>query len=381
MPAQYDANTFLVRAKEIHGDKYDYSHVEFKSASDPVTIVCPIHGEFVKKPYRHLAGSGCPRCSKIEAEKKRQQTMLERYGATTFAGSDEAKLLHEDGGGPWSKAARAKAAGTCVERFGAKTWAESEIGIATARDNTSSSEVRQKMSERAKSKEAREHYAQTCQAHHGANHWAQSDAGRKKLHEMFSTDEERRARSERMKSPEVQGKIQATSIERYGTPYYWQSPEARVRLKVLLSQSEVQQKIIATKKRRGTLNSSKAEKTAYAMLVEKFGKANVEAQYKTDPRYPYACDFYVRSLDLFIELNASWLHGFHWFDETSEADLIRLNEVVEKAEQGKPMYQRMVYIWTYDDLRKRATAEENGLNYLVFWDNDLTDFKQWIGTL
>lgn len=374
----YDAKEFVIRAKKIHGEKYDYSKMEYQDATKPVIIVCPTHGEFKKAPYRHLQGSGCPRCTKIIAEQKRQQTMLERYGATTFAGSEEAKELRAVGGGPWVKAARDKAASTCIERFGAKTWAESEVGVKTARENASSPEVRKKMSERAKSKVAREHYAQTSQRNCGAKHWTQSESGHKKLHEMFSTDEERKARSERMKSVEVQGKIQATSIERYGTPYYWQSPEARIRLKALLSQNKVQEKIIATKKRRGTLNSSKAEKMAYEMLVEKFGKVDVEAQYKTDVRYPYACDFYVRSLDLFIELNASWLHGFHWFDETSEVDLIRLNELVEKAEQGKPMYKRALYIWTYDDLRKRATAEANGINYLVFWDNDLTDFMNWI---
>lgn len=377
----YDATEFVARAKKIYGDKYDYSKIEYENATNPVVIVCSIHGEFSKAPYRHLRGSGCPKCTKIEAEKKRQQTMLERYGATTFAGSQEAKELHVAGGGPWAKEARAKAADTCVERFGAKTWAESDIGVVTARANTSNPEVRQKMSERAKSKAAREHYAQTTQKHYGAKHWTQSDVGREKLHELFSTDEERKARSDRMKSSEVQGKIQATSIERYGTPYYWQSPEARARLKKLLSQAEVQQKIIATKKRRGTLNSSKAEKVAYATLVDKFGKDDVEVQYKTDPRYPYACDFYIKSMDLFIEINASWLHGFHWFDDTDEADLIRLSEMAKKAEQGKPMYQRAVYIWTYDDLRKRATAEANSLNYIVFWDNDLTDFKQWIETL
>ena len=236
------------------------------------------------------------------------------------------------------------------------------------------------MSERAKSKDAREHYARTSQEHYGAKHWTQSEIGRKKLHEMFSTDEERKARSERMKSSEVQEKIRATSIERYGAPYYWQSSEGRVRLKELLNQTEVQQKIIETKKRRGTLNSSKAEKTAYTMLVDKFGKNDVEVQYRIDPRYPYACDFYIKSWDLFIELNASWLHGFHWFDEANEADLIRLDAIIKKAEQGKPMYKRAVYIWTYDDLKKREMAEKNNLNYLVFWDNDLTDFKQWIDT-
>lgn len=374
----YDAKEFLSRAKQVHGDRYDYSRVEYQNATTPVVIICPEHGEFKKAPYRHLQGSGCPRCTKIRAEQKRQQTMLARYGATTFAGSREAKALREAGGGPWSKAARDKAASTCVEKFGAKTWAESDIGIETARENASGPEARKQMSERAKSQAAREHYAQTSRRNCGADHWTQTGQGRERLHKMFSTDEERQARSDRMKLVEVQEKIRATSVERYGTPYYWQSPEGRSRLKVLLNNDEVQAKIIATKKRRGTLNSSKAEKEAYELLTAKFGKDDVDVQYKTDPRYPYACDFYVRSLDLFIELNASWLHGFHWFDETNRDDLVRLDEIVEKASQGKPMYERAVYIWTYDDLRKRATAEANGLNYLVFWDNDLTDFKKWL---
>lgn len=377
---QYSEDMFLMVAKEVHGNKYDYSKVKYVDRITPVIIICPEHGEFNKVPNRHLAGSGCPICTKREAEKKRQQTMLEKYGATTFAGSKQAKKLHAAGKGPWTKKSREKAAKTCMDRFGAKTWAESDVGIATAQRNCNNPDVRAQMSERAKSVEARQHYAETSQRNHGANHWTQTDEGKKKLHNMFSTEDERAARSERMKSAEVQGKIQATSIARYGTPYYWQSEEGRARLKQLLNRDEVQQKIIATKKVRGTLNSSKAEKLAYAMLVEKFGESDVEPQYKSDNRYPYACDFYIKSLDLFIELNASWLHGFHWFDDTNDDDLIRLRELVEKAEQGKPMYSRAVYIWTYDDLRKRSTAEENGLNYLVFWDNDLTDFKHWINS-
>lgn len=152
-------------------------------------------------------------------------------------------------------------------------------------------------------------------------------------------------------------------------------------MKKLLNDDAVQQKIIQTKKERGTLNSSKAEKNAYAMLVDKFGESDIEVQYKSDSRYPYACDFYIKSMDLFIELNATWLHGFHWFDETNENDLLQLQHLMEKAEQGKPMYNRAIYVWTYDDLRKRNTAIQNNLNYLVFWDNDLTDFKKWLESI
>lgn len=375
---QYDESTFLSQARRVHGDKYDYSKVRYVDQKTIITIICPEHGEFEKRPCYHLRGAGCPKCTKREAEKKRQATNLRKYGSTTFAGSQEAKDLYAAGEGPWAEAARKRAADTCVERFGAKTWAESDIGVAVARANCSTSEARQRMSERAKSDSARQHYAKTSRRNCGSDHWTQTDQGKRKLHEMFSTDAERKARSDRMRSEEVQGKIRATSLQRYGTPYYWQSDGGRARLKELLNRDEVQQKIIATKKLRGMSNSSKAEKWAHAMLVDRFGESDVEIQYKSDGRYPYACDFYIKSMDLFIELNASWLHGFHWFDETDDDDLVRLQMLMEKAEQGKPMYSRAIHIWTYDDLRKRNTAVENELNYLVFWDNDLTDFRKWL---
>ena len=54
---------FIKQAKEIHGDKYDYSKVIYKRGDIPVTIICPDHGEFEQKPYLHLDGCGCQKCS------------------------------------------------------------------------------------------------------------------------------------------------------------------------------------------------------------------------------------------------------------------------------------------------------------------------------
>ena len=75
------------------------------------------------------------------------------------------------------------------------------------------------------------------------------------------------------------------------------------------------------------------------------------------------------------------MHGFHWFDCNNTNDIERLRTLEEKADTGKPMYDRAIYVWTYDDLRKKAIAEQNGLNYFVFWNNDLSDFKEWLMTL
>ena len=55
---------FIAKAKEIHGDKYDYSKVEYVNANTKVCIICLEHGEFWQKPVKHLIGHGCMECGK-----------------------------------------------------------------------------------------------------------------------------------------------------------------------------------------------------------------------------------------------------------------------------------------------------------------------------
>lgn len=53
---------FINKAKEVHGSKYDYSDVEYKNNKTDVAILCPEHGEFYQKPNNHLSGHGCTFC-------------------------------------------------------------------------------------------------------------------------------------------------------------------------------------------------------------------------------------------------------------------------------------------------------------------------------
>lgn len=54
---------FILKAREIHGDKYDYSKVEYTDCKNKVRIICPIHGEFLQTPDAHTNGKrGCPKC-------------------------------------------------------------------------------------------------------------------------------------------------------------------------------------------------------------------------------------------------------------------------------------------------------------------------------
>ena len=53
---------FIDEANEIHGNKYDYSLVEYKNAITKIKIICPIHGIFEQKPNNHLNNQSCPKC-------------------------------------------------------------------------------------------------------------------------------------------------------------------------------------------------------------------------------------------------------------------------------------------------------------------------------
>jgi hypothetical protein len=63
MPAKkLTIENFIHKAKNIHGDKYDYSLVCYKNNRTKITIICPNHGEFEQRPYNHLSGHGCVKC-------------------------------------------------------------------------------------------------------------------------------------------------------------------------------------------------------------------------------------------------------------------------------------------------------------------------------
>lgn len=55
---------FIKRSNKIHNNKYDYSNVKFNTIQDYITIICPIHGEFIQRASNHLYNDdGCPSCS------------------------------------------------------------------------------------------------------------------------------------------------------------------------------------------------------------------------------------------------------------------------------------------------------------------------------
>lgn len=130
----------------------------------------------------------------------------------------------------------------------------------------------------------------------------------------------------------------------------------------------IKAKNLNTKVLNGTFNTSKIEEDVYYRLVAKFGKEDVCRQYKSK-EYPYRCDFYVKSIDLYIEVNAFWTHNDHWFDNNNSDDLLEKNYLLNKY--GTTWGS----VWWFSDVKKRESAIYHNLNYVVLWNNK--DVDEW----
>ena len=69
---------FIKRVNKIHGNKYDYSLVDYINNKTKIKLICPVHGIFEQRPNDHLNGCGCPICGKKNSIKK-QTTTKDRF--------------------------------------------------------------------------------------------------------------------------------------------------------------------------------------------------------------------------------------------------------------------------------------------------------------
>lgn len=69
--------------RSIHGDKYDYSLVDYRGNKSNIVIICPIHGEFKQTPSVHLLGCGCQKCA-YENRLEYHQTKPTGWGITNW---------------------------------------------------------------------------------------------------------------------------------------------------------------------------------------------------------------------------------------------------------------------------------------------------------
>jgi len=160
-------------------------------------------------------------------------------------------------------------------------------------------------------------------------------------------------------------KAKQTSLLKYGTEY----PIQNKLVKDKYNWSEINKKSYLTKKKNHSFKQSKPEDESYILLKEKH--PDIKRQYKSK-LYPFACDFYIPSLDLYIECNYHWTHGGKIYEGTEEDDKI----LQQWKDKHTEYYDNAIKTWTYYDVKKNEIARNNNINYKIFWN--INELKDWL---
>ena len=171
-----------------------------------------------------------------------------------------------------------------------------------------------------------------------------------------------------------QEKCKKTKLEKYGDENYNNREQAELKrdyeaIKKHTDYKQIVEKSIITKRKNHTFKKSDTEDQSYILLKEKF--EDVIRQYNSN-LYPFACDFYIPSLDLYIECNYHWTHGGKIYEGTEED-----NKQVQKwKDMNTRYYDNAIKTWTILDVNKIKIAQQNKLNYIIFWR--FKELKEWL---
>lgn len=311
---QSNLSEFVNKANKVHDNKYDYSQAIYVNSKTKLAIICPVHGVFYQTPNKHLDGRGCPDCVKNKA-----------YTTESFI--DAAKKVH----------------GADFD-YSLVRYVNCNTDVAIKCNNCG------EVFYQKPAKHLKGHKCPLC-----------------RYSRRNETYLKKYGVSNPMQNESVKAHLKQVFLEKYGVDNPAKSDYYKAHV------AEYTAKAIETRRKNNTFVSSESEEVVYNALVEKFGVDDVLRQYKSS-EYPFSCDFYIKSRHLYIEFNANWTHGYHWFN----GDEYDINVINEWKIRGKRYYLNAIDTWTIRDVKKRQVAIDNDLNYIVFWDNDLNDFQLWL---
>ena len=228
-----------------------------------------------------------------------------------------------------------------------------------------------------KNKEVREKIKQTNIQKYGVDNLFKNDIIKEKIKQ---TNIQKYGVDYLFKSNIIKEKIKQTNIQKYGVDNPLKNKEIREKIKQTniqkygvdnpLKNKEIWKK---SQDNRQISSKSKLENNFLNYLKLKYESDDIITQYKSK-EYPYYCDFYIKSINLYIEIQGHWTHNDHPFDINNLNDQLIMDIWRTKSLSDK-YYKNALNTWTIKDVEKRNTAIQNNLNYLeIFGKTDLNKY-------
>ena len=180
------------------------------------------------------------------------------------------------------------------------------------------------------------------------------------IEKMKATNLEKYGTEFPLSNEEIRAKRDKTCLEKYGNEIFSKSDYFQERLPEIIEKSR------QIKREHGSFGKSKEEDKIYSLLSEKY--PSTIRQY-SDSRYPFACDFYIPELDLFIEYQGFWSHGKEPYDSENAEHQQKVEKWKSKRDsiRRKDYYNAALNTWTIRDPLKREIAKKNNLNWIEFF--------------
>ena len=282
---------------------------------------------------------GVDNCFKSsEIQEKKKKTMIERYGVENSGSSSD--LLK-------------KMKTTNIEKYGCDNYAKTD----EFKDKIKSTNIER----------------------YGSDWYFQSEEYKNKVK---SSNLEKYGSEWYIQSSDFKNKAKDTLIEKYGYDNYTKSDESKERYKNKEYVDQIKMKMKTTNlKKYGVeyynhkTNMIVSKDTIYELLSNKF--SDIIRQYRSS-LYPYNCDFYIPSLDIYIEYQGNWTHGDSPFNSSDIEHQNKLKDWKDKSEYSS-YYNNAIYVWTDLDVRKRKIAKQNNIKLLEFWT--IEEVEDWLKKL
>ena len=341
--------------------------------------------------HRHNISAQISKINTPEVRQKIKNTLYKKYGSYTTFGSDiirnkiqQTNLQKYGSISPFgSKDIQQKLKETKIERYGDENYNNREKCAQTKLEKYGDSNYNNT-----------EKRIKTCQEKYGGNAPLCSP---EVFEKVKKTNIEKYGYAYLMQNDELKNKAHQTNLQKYGVPYAWNNEKQkqtmierygvpyawnnetqkqtmieRYGVPYAMQSEELKRKQHLSAKNNGHCSTSKFEEYAYEQLINKFGKDDIIRQYYSDV-YPYNCDFYIQSLNIYIEIQGSQFHHFHPFNENNIDDINELNRLKQK---NTPQYESMIKVWTIIDPLKRKIAKDSNLNFYEFYTKQ--EFDTWL---
>lgn len=316
-----NCNYFRSKWMSTHKYLFDYLNTLYDDSTSIYETLYRLKNNIEKRPTCKICGSSVnfskqygfsthcsAKCSALDKEtvNNRRKTFIEKYGVSSYTKTEDYKQKVKD---------------ISLKKYGAEHYTKTN-SVKEKQKNT----VLQKYGKSSffETTLFKQKSKQTCLQKYGVEYATQSDVSKQKS-------------------------IQ-TCLSNYGTKYYVMTSDCREKAK----NAQMAQK---------GYTGSKKENKIYSELKQYY--PDIIREYKSK-EYPFFADFFIPSLNLYIEFNGMWVHCSHAYDETSEEDQKILRQWQNKA-QTSSYYKRAIKIWTGSDVEKRNYAKEHNLNWLECW--------------